>query len=292
MKRIDFNYVFAVRNSNPNGDPDNNNEPRVNPINWKGLISDVCLKGKSKLYVAITQAGKPGFDIYCKRSIILEDVIQDTLTSKGVAELKKNKKFTDGDIKVFTDKFFDVRTFGSVVTFPGISGGDIRGAIQLGIAESIDLVDANSITITRCCAAKKKEDENETGKMGTKHVVPFAYYQVTGSVCAVTAEKNGLTDEDVEVFFDSLLYMWEYDKTAARGNIYPKSLVLFEHDSHLKNCHSHRLHRNVKVVKKEGVDIPTSDDDYTIVITDPNVDGVTMVTKFLDDATVAMSVSA
>ena len=64
--RIDFVYIFDVKDGNPNGDPDAGNLPRVDAETGYGLVTDVCIKRKVRNYVQIAKAGLPGNDILVK----------------------------------------------------------------------------------------------------------------------------------------------------------------------------------------------------------------------------------
>jgi len=290
MNKIDFVYIFGVVNSNPNGDPAANNEPRTNPITGKGIVRNGCISRKIKNYIEASQDEK-GMDIYYKKDSILEETNNEILkeSDKKQKDSKQNKKkFCDEEKKLFMDRFFDIRSTGGVITKSGKSGGDIYGPVQFSMAESIDPVYIVTMTITRSCSAKKseegegKDDGKETGKMGSQSVVCFGYYKMNGNICPQRANKTGMTNSDVDLLFNALENMWEIDKSSNRPSIYPKAIVVFEHNSKLGNVKSHELYRCVKVIKNKGVEEPSCDDDYKIEINDPQINGITMKVLYLD----------
>ena len=59
QNRIDFIYLFDVQDGNPNGDPDAGNQPRIDPENGNGLVTDVCLKRKIRNYIDTAFNGQP-----------------------------------------------------------------------------------------------------------------------------------------------------------------------------------------------------------------------------------------
>ncbi len=282
---IDFKVIFAVKNSNPNGDPDNNGEPRE--YGELGKVASVCLKRKVKNYVEIVNKN-PGFELYYKKDVILDEVTEEALSAQDIDCSKifdKRKKLTDYGRKVLTSRFFDIRTTGALVTYKGSNG--IRGPVQLTIAESVDHIDTIHMAITRCCSAKfsekKGKEDKETGKFGGLDIVPFAYYTFSGYICPVAAKNTGMTEADVELFLEAIENMWEYDASSTRGEIYPKALVTFTHEGELRNAKRHELLRHVQVVKKTGVEVPMSDADYKIEIQDPKRNGIKMHVRYLDE---------
>lgn len=69
--RIDFVYIFDVKDGNPNGDPDAGNLPRVDAETGMGLVTDVCLKRKVRNYVQVEKGLSDGYDIYVKEKAVL-----------------------------------------------------------------------------------------------------------------------------------------------------------------------------------------------------------------------------
>src|SRR6185312_15481557 len=76
QNRYDFVYLFDCQDGNPNGDPDSDNSPRVDPETFQGLVSDVCLKRKIRDYVlhshSIDSKIEKGYDIFVLAGNTLE----------------------------------------------------------------------------------------------------------------------------------------------------------------------------------------------------------------------------
>ena len=148
QNRYEFVYLFDVTNGNPNGDPDAGNLPRLDPETNRGLVTDVCLKRKVRNFVEMKEAGNPRFGIYVQESSILNEKHREAYKEArpGDGEVVKAKKLSpksDEEAKAvqkfMCDNFFDVRTFGAVMS-TGINCGQVRGPIQLTFAQSIDPV--------------------------------------------------------------------------------------------------------------------------------------------------------
>ena len=123
--RYEFVVLFDVENGNPNGDPDAGNMPRIDPETGYGLVTDVCLKRKIRNYVEIVKEEEPGYEIYIREDVPLNRSDSKAFEHLGVTgkedkalkELKK--KDPDADLKIrdfMCQKFYDIRTFGAVMT--------------------------------------------------------------------------------------------------------------------------------------------------------------------------------
>ena len=120
--RYEFVVLFDVENGNPNGDPDAGNMPRTDVESGFGLVTDVCLKRKIRNYVETVKEGTPGYRIYIKDNIPLNASDKEAYEYLGVNGDKVDeakKKDPDLDVKVrnfMCENFYDVRTFGAVMT--------------------------------------------------------------------------------------------------------------------------------------------------------------------------------
>ncbi len=170
--RIDFVYMFDVQDGNPNGDPDAGNLPRVDAETGMGLVTDVCLKRKVRNYVQVAKNLEDGYDIFIKEKAVLNTLINE---AHDDTEVKEAKDKTEAARRFMCKNYFDIRTFGAVMT-TGKNAGQVRGPIQLTFARSIDPVVATEHSITRMAVATDKESEKQGGgnrTMGRKATVPY-----------------------------------------------------------------------------------------------------------------------
>ncbi len=90
--RYEFVIFFDVENGIPNGDPDANNMPRVDPESGHGFVTDVCIKRKIRNYVQLVREGVDGYDILIKPDKPLNTVFGEAYEAVGLKRGKKEKK--------------------------------------------------------------------------------------------------------------------------------------------------------------------------------------------------------
>ena len=274
--RYDFVILFDVENGNPNGDPDSGNMPRVDPETGYGLVTDVCLKRKIRNYVETVKEGKKGYRIYIKSGVPLnrsdhEAYEKFNVDEKNVKVAKKINKNLDTDIRNFMcDEFYDIRTFGAVMTTfvkGALNCGQVRGPVQLSFAKSVDPIMPQEVTITRVAITTEADAEKKGTEMGRKYIVPYALYRAEGYVSANLARKTtGFSEEDLELLWQAIMNMFEVDHAAARGKMATRELIVFKHDSELGNAPAYKLFDLVKAERREGVDTPRAYSDYNVSV--------------------------
>ena len=258
--RYEFVYLFDVTNGNPNGDPDAGNLPRLDPETNQGLVSDVCLKRKVRNFVAMTQAGKSGYEIFVTERAVLElqqkrawDAIIPDASAKDREKLPKEEQKARELTQWMCANFFDVRTFGAVMSTKGANCGQVRGPVQFAFARSIEPVLPLEVSITRMAATTEADAESkgDIRTMGRKHIVPYGLYRGHGYVSACLAggvgKGTGFSEEDVELLWTALEQMFDHDRSAARGEMSPRKLTVFKHQSAIGNAPAHRLFERVTV---------------------------------------------
>lgn len=276
--RYDFVFLFDVTNGNPNGDPDAGNLPRLDPETNEGLVTDVCLKRKIRNYAEIAKGGDQRYAIYVQEGAILNEqhrkaYLAERPNDKKVTTDKKLSPQSDEEMtrlrQFMCDNFFDVRTFGAVMS-TGINCGQVRGPVQLSFARSTESIVPLEISITRMAATNEAEKKNEEASgedersenrtMGRKHIVPYGLYRAHGFVSAKLAEKTGFSAEDLAFLWDALKNMFEHDRSAARGEMAARKLVAFEHSCALGKAPAHELFERVVIERAcDGSVIPVGD---------------------------------
>ena len=262
--RIDFVYIFDVQDGNPNGDPDAGNLPRVDAETGMGLVTDVCLKRKVRNYVQTAKGQADGYDIFIKEKAVLNTLIDK---AHDDSEVKAAKDKTEAARMFMCKNYYDIRMFGAVMS-TGKNAGQVRGAIQLTFARSVDTIATAEHSITRMAVATEKEAEKQGGDnrtMGRKATVPYGLYVCHGFVSANLARQTGFSEEDLELFWDALKNMFDVDRSAARGLMSAQKLIVFKHDSVLGNAPANKLFDLVKV-KKVCEGAPRSFSDYKVTL--------------------------
>ena len=274
--RYEFVILFDVENGNPNGDPDAGNMPRIDPESGYGLVTDVCLKRKIRNYVETVKEDSAGYRIYVKDGVPLNRSDREACDFVGVdADKLKEGKKKDADLddklrNFMCSNFYDIRTFGAVMTTfvkGALNCGQVRGPVQLGFSRSIDPVLPQEVTITRTAITTEADAEKKGTEMGRKYIVPYALYRCEGYISANLARKTtGFSDADLALLWDAIINMFENDRSAARGKMAVRKLIVFKHDSELGNAPAHKLFELVKVEKKDGVTAPRAYTDYTVTV--------------------------
>ena len=294
--RYDFVFLFDVKDGNPNGDPDFDNMPRTDEETNHGLVTDVCIKRKIRNYVQLLKGLKAPYDIFIREGNVLNPLIKQMRNVADKEEDDEKKAVAKGRMKM-CEQYYDIRTFGAVmstgdekaegdsnedVNEDGSKGkkskkkgsekkikglGVVRGPVQLTFARSIDPVDAKSHSLTRCCVTTTDDDkEGKTNTIGNKNTVSYGLYRMHGFISATDAAKTGFSEEDKELLFEAIINAFENDHAAARGEMNPRALIVFKHESHLGNARAGQLFDLVKVEKKKGIEYPRSFSDYTVTI--------------------------
>lgn len=279
--RYEFVLLYDVENGNPNGDPDAGNMPRIDPETCYGIVTDVCLKRKVRNYVEMAAGDKPGNRIYIKEAIPLNTNHKEAYVAVGLEPGKKAPPDKVNEARAWMCKnFYDIRTFGAVLSV-GDNCGQVRGPVQINFSRSIDPIVQQEVTITRQTVTRE-EDADKERTMGRKHVVPYGLYRVEGYVSAKLANDEtkgtGFSEEDLDLFWDALLNMFEHDHSAARGKMAARKLYIFKHDSDLGNAPSYKLFDLIKVEKCNS--LPRHFVDYEVTVDKAGVpQGVTLIEK-------------
>ena len=281
--RYEFVILFDVENGNPNGDPDAGNMPRIDSESGLGLVTDVCIKRKIRNYVETVKEDEKGYKIYIKENVPLNRSDRDACKNLGIEEtddkkvtealkkLKKSDPCVDCKLRDYMcENFFDIRTFGAVMTTftkASLNCGQVRGPVQIGFARSIDPIISQELTITRVAITTEKDAENKKTEMGRKCIVPYALYRAEGYISANLARKvTGFSEEDLELLWSAIINMFENDRSAARGKMAVRELIVFKHSKELGDCPAYKLFDAVEVKKNDEVVCPRKYQDYTVQV--------------------------
>lgn len=264
--RYDFVYIFDVQDGNPNGDPDAGNLPRIDAETGLGLVTDVCLKRKVRNFVQTVKAGEPNYEIFIKERAVLNNAIDEAYETPAVKEAAKDRQ-VDAARQYMCGRYYDIRTFGAVMS-TGKNAGQVRGPIQLTFARSVSPIVAQEHSITRMAVASEKErkDNGDNKTMGRKATVPYGLYVAHGFVSAGLARQTGFTADDLQLFWDAMRGMFDLDRSAARGLMSARRLIVFEHSSELGNAPANVLFDLVSVRQKDLSKPPRAFSDYEVAV--------------------------
>ena len=277
--RYDFVMLYDVENGNPNGDPDAGNTPRIDAETGYGYVTDVCIKRKIRNYVEIDKGGEAGFNILIKADKALNTKFEEAYKAEGMTKADNKKIEAINRAKDFMCRnYYDVRTFGAVMSTGDYPCGIVRGPVQINFSRSLSPINIQDVTITR--QARTTEDRMNTGstEIGKKSVIPYALYRAEGYVSAALANKTtDLTEGDLDLLWKAIINMFEEDHSAARGKMCMRKLIVFKHENVLGNSPSHILFDKIKI--EENNPVPRHYSDYTVTIDRSMPEGVELIEK-------------
>ena len=261
--RYDFVFLFDVKDGNPNGDPDQVNLPRADAEDQHGLVTDVCIKRKVRNYVMVEKELKAPFDIFIRQEQVL-NVIIDGAPGETIQQRQGG----------LCERYFDIRTFGAVLATGDKGAGTIRGPVQFTFSRSEDRIYQVEHSIIWCAVTteedyKKQEKREFASTFGRKATVPYALYRMHGFISAVDAKKTRFSEDDLKLLWKSLVNAFENDRAAARGEMNPRKLVIFKHESHLGNDLAGRLFKRVSITRDS--ELPRKIEDYSIIVNKDNL---------------------
>ena len=192
-ERHEMVLLIEVAKSNPNGDPDTGNMPRMQPDTMKGLITDVCLKRKVRNFLSLYNpdgtllgnGSQDGYKIFIKENAVLQQLMEsddiagqaekifNDYSEPNKGKWKRASKAKSGEseyiVRAYRDAlcrtFIDIRAFGGVTSTDGpLKGsffGQIRGPIQFGFSESLDRILPLDFSITRCASTSEQEKKQQ-----------------------------------------------------------------------------------------------------------------------------------
>lgn len=307
--RYEFLFLFDCENGNPNGDPDAGNSPRIDPQDMHGLVSDVAIKRRIRNYVQVARskngANDPGFGIFIQNATNLNTKITKAHEESG--GLPGEKGATKDKVRKAREwmcrNFFDVRAFGAVMS-TGPNAGQVRGPLQIAFARSLHPILPIDLSITRMAVAEElsgakgskdyekweaEQPEDKLRTMGRKSLIPYGLFMGKGFISANLADPaqggTGFSKDDLKLFFEALLNMYEHDRSASKGiMIVRQPVYVFKHvgttsdpeqrvrEAKLGCCPAQVLFEQVVQVRlNDGVEAPRRFSDYKIEVIRDNV---------------------
>lgn len=298
MQRFDYVAFIEIINGNPNGDPDRDNKPRIDPYSGLGMLSDVCIKRHVRNFMQ----NALDLEIFVKEGSVLSQTKEDALKAKQI-EPKAQKDLNMQ--RALLERYVDLRCFGGILSMGkevdkrSYNAGEATGPIVVPIANSVDPIQILNLSLTRCClqnyddtARGKKilnglseEDKADfdgsvatSGQMGNKHFIPYAVYRIDGTINGCRADKFLLTQEDVKHFFTAMEFCFEFDSSASRQNMSTRELIVWEHESPYGNARRCDVMDTVEI-KRNSTGPARCWSDYTVTCSNPPNSSVKMIRR-------------
>jgi CRISPR-associated protein Csd2 len=251
--RYEFLFLFDCENGNPNGDPDAGNAPRIDPQDMHGLVSDVAIKRRIRNFVQLARKNEMPNAIFIEHATALNAKIAKAHEETGgMPPVEKGKWVTTKEKSKAASQwmcanFFDVRTFGGVLS-TGPNAGQVRGAVQIAFAKSLDAILPLDVSITRMATTNDElkagaktgsatyleweasQSEDTLRTMGRKSMIPYGLFLGKGFVSAHLAQQTGFNGDDLRLLFEAILNMYEHDRSASKGTMTVRQpLFVFKH---------------------------------------------------------------
>jgi CRISPR-associated protein Csd2 len=221
------------------------------------------------------------FDIFIKEKAVLNKLIDEAHDQKEIEGKEKGEK-TEAARMWMCRKYYDIRTFGAVMS-TGKNAGQVRGPVQMTFGRSVEPVVTLEHAITRMAVATEAEAEKQQGDnrtMGRKNTIPYGVYVAYGFVSPHLAAQTGFNEEDLALLWTSLVNMFEHDRSAARGLMSTRKLIVFKHESSLGSAPAHDLFERISIQRNDETKPARNFNDYTLVVnTDGMPQGITIEMK-------------
>lgn len=203
---------------------------------------------------------------------------------KNVKARKPKADEVEKGRKWMCNHFYDIRTFGAVLSLKSAPNcGQVRGPVQLTFARSVDPIVSLEHSITRMAVATEAEAEKQGGDnrtMGRKFTVPYGLYRVHGFVSAPLANQTGFSEDDLELLWKALENMFEHDRSAARGLMGTRKLIIFEHSSKMGDAPVQKLFDAITVKRKDECKPARDFSDYTVSVAKDKIPkGVSLIER-------------
>lgn len=253
--------VIEAINSNPNGDPDRESDPRQRP-DGKGEISPVSFKRKLRDLVEdkeglVWKALKTKFNLEDDEYMILE--------SRGRNRKEINSLLTN-DFGAFKKRYWDARVFGNTFLEEGSSTTIKTGVVQFGMGLSVAPIIIERQTNTSKAGVQEGKDRG-MAPMGYR-IVQHGIYCMPFFVNPSAASGNrstGCTKTDIDVLLELIPLAYPFTRSYIRSNVEILRAWHIEHKSSLGSCPDYKLIDALTPKKKQDIDKPPMPrDEYDI----------------------------
>ncbi|MGB7324033.1 MAG: type I CRISPR-associated protein Cas7 [Rubripirellula sp.] len=228
--------IIEARCSNPNGDPDQESEPRTISTDGRGVISPVSFKRKLRDIVADKEGD--AWKLASETLGLGEDGYEyEILESRG----RKRDEIIKMDAESFNKKYWDARVFGNTF-LESMEKGDrdgkehfiSTGTVQVGVGVSIAPVEIERMTTTNKAGVEADKDRG-MAPLGFR-VVQHAIYTMPFFVNPMMARKNGCTEKDIELLKFLIPHAYSQTASAIRPFVSVLHAWYAEHKNPLGSC--------------------------------------------------------
>lgn len=277
----DLYILFDAKLTNPNGNIDDENKPRIDEDLLKALMTDVCWKRNIRDYVSefynqilfckagvskVDRIKELGVDLTEKEEKIHERIL-DCFDARVFgycgATKDKNKDSDEEDDEEKKSKKKGKNKEGKI----SFSGRAI-GPVQFNIGESLNPVEIVSAVSTITCVMPDTDDKGQPkdgNSIGKDYRLNYALFGISGTVNARNAAKTGMTEEDLALVDDAIINALNMKKTHSKMGQKTRLYVRIEYNHpRVLNNDFIRNYMDMKYDPNKKIDLIT---DYSVDIT-------------------------
>lgn len=196
--RRELLFLYDVVNANPNGDPADENKPRIDEESKKNIVTDVRLKRTIRDYfidyMGHNGKGEDGFDVFVKTT--------NSVTGKGIKTGIERAKDFNNEKEEILKKCIDIRLFGGVLPLDKASI-TFTGPVQFKMGQSLHSVEVKYIKGTGAFAAKIGAAQQTFRE---EYILPYSLIAFYGVVNENAAKETKLAESDIEVLKKAMWY--------------------------------------------------------------------------------------
>jgi CRISPR-associated protein Csd2 len=250
--------IDEIINSNPNGDPARNAEPRIDPSGY-GYITPMARRKKQRLIIenkegAIWKSLQSNFKLTPKNFGIAKSDRQDQ---------KELAKLSASDSEKFLDGFWDARIFGITSLYEGSQGMKMTGIVQTSIGRSVSPLPP--VTYATCTVSYGiKEGQECSMAPDSIKVIPYAIYKTVEGIDGFLGERTRCTDTDLQVLKAIAPYVWTANRSQSRNCVRPIHIHCITFKNPLDMRCDAEIEELLTPKLKPGVKIGTCRDDFTV----------------------------
>lgn len=260
MNRATGLLILEVVNSNPNGNPDQESDPRLRP-DERGMISPVSYKRKLRDLVE-DKTGPVWLETAARFDPPLNAENFHVLESRG-----RDRKVIEQELKEgsFVAKYWDARIFGNTFLEEGASTTIRTGVVQFGMGVSICPVEIERMTNTNKAGVEADKDRGMAPL--AYRVVQHGVYTMPYFVNPTAARKSGCTEVDIELMKKLIPFAYTHTASYVRPEVRIRHAWHMEHKSPLGSCSDFGLLEAMNPRRRNSGDasLPsTSWEDYAV----------------------------
>jgi CRISPR-associated protein Csh2 len=250
LNKSEILFLYDITDSNPNGDPNDENKPRIDEETGFNIVTDVRLKRTIRDYFKDYK----GYNGENDKDIFVREVqLNDGSIQTGMMRASNFKNEADAIIK----QCIDIRLFGGVIPLKGDSI-TYTGPIQFQMGRSLHRVSLNFIKGTGAFASKEKSKQKTFRE---EYILPYSFIAFHGIINPKAGEQTGLSDADVDLLMEGI---WEGTKNLISRSKFGQMPRLLLKIDYKDNFFIGDLHKLIAMSSEMEDEQIRSLDDFTL----------------------------